>query len=107
MDMSKITAKMPDFVKEHIGQAQKHLTILEGEARKVFDQTWTRIHDWQTKTQKTGDEWHAKAFHTVGIATRKDFQAVNRQIKRLRTDLRKLSKSASSKDSKPRSRKHA
>jgi len=118
MKATRITEKMPGFVKESIGQAQKRLTLIEGEARKLVFDTWTRvrqndslktvektIEDWRkrydmsldaTNLRKTaeavGTEYSTRAFHSFGLATRGDIRTVERKIDRLRSDVRKLGK---------------
>ena len=123
MKTTQITEKMPGFVKETIGQAQKRLTLMEGEARKFITGTWTKVREndslkvveqtiksWTEHYSETMDvdkikkqaedisnEYTIKAFHTVGIATRTDIKQVERKIDRLRSDIRKLNRRSGSK----------
>lgn len=123
MKTTQITEKMPGFVTETIGQAQKRLTLIEGEARKFITSTWTMVREndslkiveqtikgWTDRYNETLDvdkikkqaedisnEYTVKAFHTVGIATRTDIKKVERKIDRLRSDIRKLNRRTGSK----------
>ena len=123
MEKIQITEKMPEFVRDTIGRAQRRLTLFEGEARKWVGGTWTRVRDndqlkaveqtlsgWRSRTsdldvdklrqraENLSDEYAYKALHTVGIATQRDLKSVERKIDRLRSDVRKLGRG----NSKPR-----
>ncbi|MBW2704097.1 MAG: hypothetical protein JRF33_25035 [Deltaproteobacteria bacterium] len=94
--ITEITEKMPPVVKETIGQAQARLTTWEGEARKMFTTTWTRIHDWHktriNQVENTTTEWHSKTLHGIGLATQSDIERMTKQISRLRSDVKKISR---------------
>ncbi len=111
MKATRITEKMPGFVQETIGQAQKRLTLIEGETRKLVLDTWTRvrqndslkmvektIEDWRKRydlrktAENIGTEYSTRAFHSFGLATQGDVHTVERKIDRLRSDVRKLGK---------------
>ena len=122
MDTTQITEKMPEFVKEHIGQAQKRLTLIEGQARELVTGTWTKvraampikaveqtIEGWRNRYEQsmdvdklrkaaedTANEVSVKAFKSVGIATVADIKKVERKIDRLRSDVRKLNRKGGS-----------
>ena len=113
--------KMPTFVKETMGQAQKRLTLLEGETRKMVSDTWMRLaegsrwqqvgqalSDWRTRADKTlqlenlrlrtqtlGNQVSDRAFHTVGLVTQADLHTLVKQVDRLRKDVRRLVRKAS------------
>lgn len=123
MDTTQITEKMPEFVKTHIGQAQKRLTMIEGQARELVTGTWTKVRaampikaveqtidGWRNRYEQTMDvdklrkaaedtanEVSTKAFKSVGIATAADLKKVERKIDRLRSDVRKLNRKGGSK----------
>lgn len=123
MDTTRITEKMPEFVKTQIGQAQKRLTLFEGQARELVNGTWTKVRaampikaveqtidGWRNRYEETMDvdklrkaaedtanEVSSKAFKTVGIATLADIKKVERKIDRLRSDVRKLNRKSGSK----------
>jgi SUMO ligase MMS21 Smc5/6 complex component len=123
MKTTQITEKMPGFVKETIGQAQKRLTLIEGEARKFITGTWTMVRENDSlkiveqtikslteqynetmdvdkikkQAEDISNEYTIKAFHTVGIATRTDIKQVERKIDKLRSDIRKLNRRGGSK----------
>jgi hypothetical protein len=118
MDTTQITEKMPEFVKQGIGQAQKRLTLIEGQARELVTGTWTKvraampikaveqtIEGWRKSYEEamdvdklrkaaedTASEVSNKAFKSVGIATAADLRKVERKIDRLRSDVRKLNR---------------
>lgn len=96
METTKITEKMPEIVKETIGQAQARLTTWEGEARKIIEQTWTRINDWHktqiNQVETATNDLHNKAIHGMGLASHADIEQVSKQINRLRNEVKKLNK---------------
>ncbi len=119
MKATQITEKMPGFVKETIGQAQKRLDLIEDGARKFVLGTWIKVRQndslkmvektidgWRmrfngsmdaTTLRKTaegiiGNEYSGKAFHAFGLATHGDILGVERKIERLRLDVRKLTR---------------
>ena len=123
MDTTQITEKMPEFVKQGIGQAQKQLTLIEGQARDFVTGTWAKVREakpikaveatidgWRKSYEDTMDvdklrkaaedtatEVSSKAFKSVGIATAADLKKVERKIDRLRSDVRKLHRKGGSK----------
>ncbi len=118
MKTTQITEKMPGFVKETIGQAQKRLDLIEDGARKFVLGTWIKVRQndslkmvektidgWRmrfngsidsTTLRKTaesiGNEYSGKAFHAFGLATHGDILGVERKVERLRLDVRKLTR---------------
>ncbi len=133
MKTEQITEKMPQIVKEGIGQAQKQLTLLEGQARQIWQSTKDKVKIGtsfeQIKTieesikglrekyatsmnidglkkaaENFSTEYRTKAFHSMGIATSKDIHSVEKKIDRLRTDIRKLSRKNNSSNSRSKTR---
>ena len=126
MNPIQITEKMPEFVKEQIGQAQKKLTLFEGQARELVTGTWTKVRaskpieaveqtlgSWRKRyednldvdklrkaAEETANEVSSRAFNSVGIATMADIRKMEKKLERLRSDVRKLNR----KDSKSKSR---
>ncbi len=104
--ITEISEKMPPVVKETIGQAQARLTTWEGEARKMFNTTWTRIHDWHktriNQVENTTTEWHSKTLHGIGLATQADIERMTKQISRLRSDVKKISRKSNTSNNRNR-----
>lgn len=132
MKTEEITEKMPQIVKESIGQAQKQLTLLEGQARQIWEnargkvklgtsleqiksveetikglrekyETSMNLDGIKKAAENFGTQYRTKAFHSLGIATSKDIHSVEKKIDRLRSDIRKLTRKNNSR-SKPSSR---
>jgi len=112
--------KMPAFVKNAIGQAQKQLTLLEGQARKRFTGTYSRIREYTPvkKVEGTLNQWRLqyvnkyveqinlepirkqmeklsnnigqKAYSTIGLATKADLKTITNKINKLRTEFKKF-----------------
>ncbi len=121
MKTEEITEKMPQIVKESIGQAQKQLTLLEGQAREIWGKAFDKVKlgsslDQIKNVEETikslrekyessmnldgikkaaenfSTQYRTKAFHSLGIATSKDIYSVEKKIDRLRADIRKLTR---------------
>lgn len=108
--------KMPEFVTKTIGDVQKKLTILEGQARKAITNTYKKfkknksfkkvektLDEWQTKYSEKMDiapykkkvekyraEFSNKAFETIGVATKTDIRSINRKLNNLKAEVRKI-----------------
>jgi predicted Zn-dependent protease len=109
---------MPKFVQEAYGTAQKRLTLLEGNARKLFNDTYTKLRENPSfqKVETTVDTWRNRttealdiepirkkvvklrkdlgdrAADTIGVATKADIKSITRKINKLRSEVRKLAK---------------
>jgi polyhydroxyalkanoate synthesis regulator phasin len=117
--MKNDSKKMPKFMREAIGQAQKRLTKLEGEARKILDETmktitensaykkvedkvkgmkpakWTENFDIKPirkKMHNMSASISQKAASTIGLATQTDLRSLRNKIDRLRDEVRKVTR---------------
>ena len=116
MNTQKYFEKMPDFVKSAWGNAQKRFTLLEGEARKTFTGTLTRVKQvpsvkkvtetldqWKTKVtsrvdlqpvikkvSQFGTDVSKKTLTSIGVATQTDIRSIMAKIEKLRSELLRL-----------------
>ena len=108
--------KIPKSVQNIVGQAQKHLTLLEGEARNYITGTYTKIKQYPSvrkiedtfeditsrykkqfaitpirkKVEKISTDVSNKAFATIGVATKTDIKSITRKINKLRGEIKKF-----------------
>jgi hypothetical protein len=108
--------KLPKFVQDAYGNAQKKWTLLEGEARKLMNDTYTRLRkNLSVKTVENAvDQWKSKytqildfkpirkkvvrfrtdlgnrAADTIGVATKSDIRSITRKITKLQSEVRKV-----------------
>jgi len=104
--------KMPKSVKKIVGQAQKRLTLLEGEARNYITGTFTKIKQYPSvrriedtfeditkqfaikpirkKVEKFSTDVSDKAFASIGVATKTDIKSITRKINLLRGEIKKF-----------------
>jgi len=94
---------MPKFVQEAYGNAQKRLTLLEGNARKLFGDTYSKLREnpslqkldiepIRKKVVKLRKDLGDRAADTIGVATKADIKSITRKIDKLRSEVRKLAK---------------
>jgi hypothetical protein len=114
MDTQKLVDRMPALVKTTLGEAQKRLTLMEGNARQLVLGTWLKLRETPSlkkveqtvaglqadtakrvdlaRLRKQAERVGVDAFHTVGLATQADLKKVLRQLDSLRADVRKLAR---------------
>ncbi len=66
--------KIPKVVQDFYGQAQKTITIWEGQARQALTGTYKKVTD------------------SIGLATKQDLKSITNRINKLRGDLKKFTR---------------
>lgn len=121
MTKREITQKMPKFLNNAIGEIQKRLTVLEGQARgmmSLMDSTMMKMKNDPriqkmnakvTEYQKTVNQkidplrkkfdkarasMGQKAASAIGIATRADIASIKTRVNKLADELKKFARGA-------------